>query len=154
MRLFRFLLFVLPLFSAAQTAHADARDVLRQRAAKKACLSGDYAQGVAVLAELFVDSSDPMYIFNQGRCFEQNGRYEEAVTRFREYQRKLADAGGARDPESDRHIAECLSIIEKSKPPTPPKPAIARAWPSDMAPDIKPSLMASGKAKSRKVFEA
>jgi hypothetical protein len=87
----------------------------RARAAKKACLSGDYAKGVGLLAELYVDTNDPMFIFNQGRCFEQNGRYEDAVTRFREYQRKLVDAGRASDPEADRHVTECSAMLEKQK---------------------------------------
>src|ERR1035437_1678316 len=87
----------------------------RARAAKKACLSGDYAKGVGLLAELYVDTNEPMFIFNQGRCFEQNGRYEDAVTRFREYQRKLVDAGRASDPEADRHVTECSAMLEKQK---------------------------------------
>jgi hypothetical protein len=32
-----------------------------------ACLSGDYTKGVAILSELFVDTKDPTYLFNQGR---------------------------------------------------------------------------------------
>jgi hypothetical protein len=103
---------------AAPAAAAAAKDS-RQRAAKTACLSGDYAKGVGLLAELYVDTNDPMFIFNQGRCFEQNGRYEDAVTRFREYQRKLVDAGRASDPEADRHVAECSAMLEKQKASNP-----------------------------------
>ena len=46
-----------------------------------ACLSGDYTKGVAILSELFVDTKDPTYLFNQGRCFEQNRRYDDAIAR-------------------------------------------------------------------------
>jgi hypothetical protein len=41
----------------------------QERAARKACLSGDYAKGVEILSDLFIDTKDPVYLFNQGRCF-------------------------------------------------------------------------------------
>jgi tetratricopeptide (TPR) repeat protein len=98
----------------AQAAEADGLDA-KKRAAKKACLTGDHAKGVALLAEIYVDTNNPIYLFNQGRCYQQNGMYEDAVLRFREYQRKNADAGGARDPEAERQIAECQSLLDKQK---------------------------------------
>ena len=51
----------------------------QEKAARKACLTGDYATGVSILADLFVESKDPLYIFNQGRCMEQNSRYKDAI---------------------------------------------------------------------------
>jgi hypothetical protein len=71
----------------------------QERAARKACLKGDYGKGVDILADLFVDTKDPTYIFNQGRCFEQNRRYEDAIGRFEEYLRRpgqLRDGSRAR----------------------------------------------------------
>jgi hypothetical protein len=55
-------------------AHARSREG-NERLARTACLSGDYAKGVALLAELYVSTRDIIYLFNQGRCFEQNGKY-------------------------------------------------------------------------------
>jgi RNA polymerase-interacting CarD/CdnL/TRCF family regulator len=60
----------------------------RQRAAKKACLLGDVDKGAEILADLYVETNDETYIYNQGRCFEQNGKNEQAVLRFKEYLRK------------------------------------------------------------------
>jgi tetratricopeptide (TPR) repeat protein len=107
---------------AAEASGLDAK----KRAAKTACLAGDYSKGVALLAEIYVDTNNPIYLFNQGRCFQQNGRYEEAVTRFREYQRKNADAGGAHDPEAEKQIAECVSLLEAQKAAEAKQEA--RAW--------------------------
>ncbi|HEX7508530.1 MAG TPA: hypothetical protein VF550_17280 [Polyangia bacterium] len=109
--------FALSWLLAAPVADAASKDN-RKRVAKTACLAGDYSKGVALLAELYVETNDPMFIFNQGRCFEQNGLYEDAVTRFREYQRKLADAARAPDPEADKHVAECYDMLEKQKAST------------------------------------
>jgi hypothetical protein len=106
--------FALSWLLVAPVADAASKDN-RKRVAKTACLAGDYTKGVALLAELYVETNDPMFIFNQGRCFEQNGLYQDAVTRFLEYQRKLADAGRAADPEADKHVAECYAMLEKQK---------------------------------------
>jgi tetratricopeptide (TPR) repeat protein len=88
---------------------ADPAAASREREARMACLSGDYAKGVAILSELFLDFKDSAYLFNQGRCYEQNGRLEEAISRFREYLRTApSDASLA-----EKHIAECESLQQK-----------------------------------------
>lgn len=74
----------------------------QEKAARKACLAGDYVKGVDLLADLFVETKEATYVFNQGRCFEQNRRYEDAVARFQEYLR----AAGAKLSPEDREAAE------------------------------------------------
>jgi pyruvate/2-oxoglutarate dehydrogenase complex dihydrolipoamide acyltransferase (E2) component len=108
----------------------------QERAARKACLSGDYTKGVAILSELFVDTKDPTYLFNQGRCFEQNHRYEDALSRFEEYLRAAQGTLDAADQAAaEKHIADCkdrlppdqLNKAQASAPqpfvPPPPTPA-------------------------------
>jgi hypothetical protein len=83
----------------------------KERAAKKACLNGDPVKGVELLTDLYVDSNDPNYIFNQGRCYEQNDRCEDAINRFREYMRKT---GSERDrTDAEKHIADCEALLAK-----------------------------------------
>jgi len=106
----------------------------QERAARKACLNGDYTKGVAILSELFVDTKDPTYLFNQGRCFEQNHRYEDALSRFEEYLRASQDKLDATDQAAaEKHIADCKerlpdqsSKAQASSPapfvPPPPTP--------------------------------
>ena len=108
---------VAALLLATAPAFAASRDS-KERAARMACLAGDYAKGVTILSQLFVDSGDPNYIYNQGRCFEQNTRYPEAIARFQEFLRV-----GKRVPEDDkaaaqRHISDCESLLAKqTRPP-------------------------------------
>jgi hypothetical protein len=45
-------------------------------------------KGAEILADLYVDTSDSNYIYNQARCFEQNGKNAQAALRFKEYLRK------------------------------------------------------------------
>ena len=47
----------------------------RENLARQACLDGNFAEGVSILSKLFVETKNVTYIFNQGRCFEQNRRY-------------------------------------------------------------------------------
>ena len=98
----------------AALAGAKDRDS-KERTARTACLAGDYAKGVALLAELYVSTKDIAYLFNQARCFEQNGKYEEAILRFHEYQLKNADAGNPPDESAEKHIASCQALLDKQK---------------------------------------
>jgi hypothetical protein len=80
----------------------------RERAARKACLTGDFTRGVSILSDLFIDTLNPTFVFNQGRCFEQNRRYDDAVGRFEEYLR-IPDANLSADDRAtaEKHIADC-----------------------------------------------
>jgi hypothetical protein len=93
-----------------------------EKQAMKACLSGDYLKGVSILADLFVETGDATYLWNQGRCYEQNVRYVEAAERFREYLRKAPKLSAKVREETERHIADCEAAIAKSRPADPPLP--------------------------------
>ena len=99
-------------FCLAAPAARAASEASRERAAKTACLAGDVGKGVGILAELYVRTNDPVFIFNQGRCFEQNGRYEDAIIRFREFLLKNQDAANPSDPETEKHIANCQALLD------------------------------------------
>lgn len=123
------LLFLIPaalLLSSSQASAASKQT--QERLAKKACLAGDPAKGVEVLAELYVDTNDITYIFNQGRCFEQNRRYEDAIGRFREYLTKGEDRlSDSEKAVAKKHIDTCESYLPKPEPRSPlvPEPVSA-----------------------------
>lgn len=88
--------------------------------ARRACLSGDYEKGLSILTDLFLRTKQPDWVYNQGRCLEQNARYEEAILRFDEYLR-LTKGSSARDRgAAEEHIAECRSKLPKPEPIVPP----------------------------------
>jgi tetratricopeptide (TPR) repeat protein len=112
----RYLVVVACLLLAARAAQAreQAREVdAKERAAKTACLAGDYAKGVAILSELYVSTNDPVHIFNQGRCFEQNHRYDDALSRFREYLRVGRQISRADKADAQKHISDCQDLLAK-----------------------------------------
>ena len=135
-----------PAFSASKQA--------QERAARKACLSGDFNQGATILSELFIDTRDPTYIFNQGRCFEQNHRYEDAISRFEEYLRVPAGKLDAADrAEAEKHIADCKEHLPEpaaklvQPPPTPvatPEPNPTLETPAVVEPERLSTPVQSG----------
>jgi tetratricopeptide (TPR) repeat protein len=133
---------LLPCLLAVQVAHAAAKDSdkdsrdSKERAAKTACLSGDYAKGVAILAELYVQTNLPNYLFNQARCFMQCGKYSDAIVHFREFLLKNKDAGNASDGVAEKHIADCQALLDKEKDRTP---ATQATTPSQPLPAAQPA---------------
>lgn len=116
----RHLVLLLPLLLGASAVQAGKNDAKERQdaperrdanAAKKACLTGDTAKGIDILADLYLATNDPTHIYNQGRCLEQNRKYADAVGRFREFLVKATDASEAVKNEARKHIADCQSYL-------------------------------------------
>jgi hypothetical protein len=105
-----------PFVFALPNVHAAGREA-KERAARKACLNGDATKGVDILTDLYILTNDATYVFNQGRCYEQARRYEDAVGRFREYLVMAKNATSDDRADAEKHIANCLSYL--GKPETP-----------------------------------
>ena len=73
---------------APAPARAADKVEAKERKARVECAAGNYAEGVRLLAELWVATQDVNFIYNQARCYEQNGQNDRSATRFREYLRK------------------------------------------------------------------
>jgi hypothetical protein len=138
-------------------ATAAAKVDARERAAKKACLTGDVTKGVKLLADLFIDTSDPTYIYNQGRCFEQNDRCEDAISKFREYLRKASKANLADKLDAEKHITDCQALLGKKEteavqPLPPPLTAPPPEVPKMVVPEPNPPEQAKpGSSKPDRV---
>jgi len=110
MRNLKCLLLLIPVMLTARAAQAGSAEA-KAKAARTACLSGDYAKGVALLAELFVSTHDHNYIYNQARCFEQNLRYQEAIGRFQEFLRVGPALSQDAKADAQKHIADCKELL-------------------------------------------
>jgi len=123
---------------AAPPAAAEGKPTSREKAAKKACITGDVSKGIDLLGDLFVETNDPVHIFNQGRCFEQNHRWSEAIDRFREYLRKAPKLTTTEKSQVDSHISECEAEQAKLAPPplAPPPLPPPTAAPPPVAPAV------------------
>jgi len=94
----------------------------RARAARKACLKGNVDRGAELLIDLFLETKDPNFIYNLGRCYEQNHRYEDAISRFREYLMKSSRLTDEDRAETQKHIDACLGYLGKTETTTPVAP--------------------------------
>lgn len=134
------LFLVIASLATSQGAFAASKQA-KERAAKKACLGGDPAKGVEILADLYVSTDQITYIFNQGRCFEQNNRYEEAIGRFREYLLKgTGQLSAEENAAAQKHIDTCESYLAQNNARAPVAPApVAPAPVAPMATQTEPS---------------
>ncbi len=112
-----------PQGAGAAPAVAPTENDPRVGAAKTACGAGEVSLGVRLLAELYTDTNDPIWIFNQGRCYQQNGQVEPGIQRFREYLRKTGGTSDAsvqatRD-EVTHYIRELEQEQRTARPPGP-----------------------------------
>jgi hypothetical protein len=98
----------------------------KDRAARTACLSGNVQKGIDILSHLYVRTMDPIFLYNQGRCFEQNGRYEDAIPRFREYLLKAKRATVEEKSDAEKHIGDCQAAIRQKSMPRQEAPVAAR----------------------------
>jgi hypothetical protein len=102
---------------------AFAQNDPREAEARKECLAGRYQHGIDLLATLFTETKDPNYIYNQARCYQQNNRPEEAISRFREYLRKAPNLAASEEAEVKGYIRECETLkaeqLAAARPTTP-----------------------------------
>jgi hypothetical protein len=133
-------LFVL---ASAKPSLADRRQprVSREKAAKKACAMGDFEKGADILTDLYVETNDPTYVYNQGRCYQQNNRWEQAISRFREFLRKAKNLSDSDRADTERQIADCESLLGKANEVLPPPEASSsvQTAPVSPAPILQPS---------------
>jgi hypothetical protein len=113
---------VLALASPAFAGGKGAAAKSQEKAARAACLMGDYQKGTKILVDLYIETGNPVHLFNQGRCYEQNHRWEQALDRFHEYLRKEPNLEEGPRAYVEKHIAECESHLPKAAPAPPPSP--------------------------------
>jgi uncharacterized protein HemX len=115
-----------PAEALAQSPAADLP--AREAEAKRACDGGRVDEGARLLRELFVTTNDATYIFNLGRCFEQNSRVEAALSQFRTYlARKDVD------PAAAAHARDFIATHEPPAAATSAPVPVAPASPAELS---------------------
>jgi hypothetical protein len=125
------LLALIPLGLPATAVAAQPAEDPRPREAKAACAAGEIQKGIRLLADLYADTEDLNWVYNQGRCYQQNGWADEAIERFQEYLRRAPDIPPAERAEVERFIAELETRRQRRSPdvtvPVAPSPVAAAA---------------------------
>src|SRR3954469_11222450 len=94
------------MMAGAVTASAAESREVREREARKACFTGNVDRGVEILVDLYVETQHPNYIYNQARCFERNGKYDQALLSYEDYLRKATNLGDAERAQVEKSIVE------------------------------------------------
>ena len=97
----------------------------REAKARAACAAGRVDEGVALLVEIAAKNGDPNALYNQARCYQQNGRSSEALARFKEYRSRVPDLPPTEAAQVDGFIRDLeAEVAAKDKPmePVPPTP--------------------------------
>ena len=116
------------LLGQAAQAQESGQD-LRVSEAKTACGAGDVQTGVRLLAELYTATSDPIWIFNEGRCYQQNGQLPQALAKFKEFLRKSQGASGEDVHDAQDYIKEISAELQPAQP-APSSPSTATVEPA------------------------
>jgi hypothetical protein len=106
-----------PSLARAQDAPADPRIA----EVKRACAAGEVERGIKLLADMYAENSDINAVYNQGRCYQQNGRREEAITRFQEYLRRAGAITFAERAEVEAFIKDMQAELDARKAKGDPK---------------------------------
>src|SRR5688572_7801153 len=110
---------------SAREGRAAGGDV-RAVEARKHCAAGRVEEGIELLARIVAETGDPHAVYNQARCYQQNGRAAEALARFKEYRRTRTDLRARERVEVDGHIRELEATLASASPekaPAQPAPA-------------------------------
>jgi tetratricopeptide (TPR) repeat protein len=107
------LVVALPATALAQPKPASRE--LREAEARRACAAGQVEKGIDLLAELLVELGHPNYVYNQARCYQQNGRAEEAINRFREYLRSAPNISTSERQRVEGFVTELEAELARRR---------------------------------------
>jgi len=129
------------MFIAAVAAPRTASAVTDQREmlARENFAAGRYREALELFAKLYAEKLHPNYLRNIGRCYQNLGEPDKAITSFRDYLRKAKNVSADERAEVEGYIAEMQEMKKKEAsaavvpatpaPATPPATTISSAPP-------------------------
>jgi tetratricopeptide (TPR) repeat protein len=107
------LLSIFPLLLALGAARAGAAGDQRELKAREDFAAGRYQQALDAFAKLYAETLHPTYLRNIGRCYQNLGDPDHAITSFREYLRKHKTITPDERAEVEGFIAEMEELQKK-----------------------------------------
>lgn len=143
MRSGRLLMFVVFMLASSEAWPAPSRIELQ---ARQAFGASRYQEALELYATLYAEKLHPVYLRNIGRCYQNLGDPDKAISSFREYLRKANHLSSDEKAEIEGFIAEMKALKNEGKlpEPTPAEPVAAPAPPP--APQFVPQPAPLGTA--------
>jgi hypothetical protein len=107
--------------SVAGAARADEAQK-EELKARRSFGAGDFKSALDIYTDLYARNPHPTYMRNIGRCYQNLGEPERAITAFREYLRTSKDLKPEQRTEVEGFIKE-MEDLERSRAPAPPAQA-------------------------------
>ena len=116
---------------ALSPARAFAAPDEREIVAREDFAAGRYQQALEIFARLYAETLHPNYLRNIGRCYQNLGEPDRAITSFREYLHKAKTMSADERAEIDGYIKEMEDLkrtrAEGSAAPKPAAPPVLGA---------------------------
>jgi tetratricopeptide (TPR) repeat protein len=119
------LLIVLAMAAGSSRAMAEVDG--REMRAREAFGAGRYQEALDGFVKLYAEKLHPNYLRNIGRCYQNLGDPDKAISSFREYLRKAKAVGGEERKEVEGYIKEMEDLKRQREaaavaPPPPLQP--------------------------------
>jgi serine/threonine-protein kinase len=116
----------------AALAQAPADD---EKRAREFFALGRYADALEIYGRLYAETAHPTYLRNIGRCFQNLGEPDKAISSFREYLRQAKNLTPDQRTQVEGYIREMEELKRKREAPPP----VARPHPSP--PPTEPAVV-------------
>jgi tetratricopeptide (TPR) repeat protein len=110
----------LALLSVRAGAATDPREIK----AREDFVGGRYQEALDLFAKLYAETLHPNYLRNIGRCYQNLGEPDRAISSFRDYLRKGKDLSPAEQAEIHSYIAE-MEALKRQRAAASESPATA-----------------------------
>jgi hypothetical protein len=114
----------LAVFALARPALAEVDS--REMKAREAFAADRYQEALDIFVKLYAEKLHPNYLRNIGRCYQNMGEPDKAISSFREYLRKAKSVSADERKEVDGYIKEMEDLKHQREaaavapPPAPP----------------------------------
>jgi hypothetical protein len=142
---------ILSLCAASAHAAPDKRELQ----AREDFAAGRYQEALDLFAKLYAEKLHPNYLRNIGRCYQNLGDPDKAISSFHEYLRKVKGIAPDERREVEGYIKEMEDLAARRKgsppaaaepPPAAPRPLVTAAAPPPAA--TTPTLLEKPMAPS------
>jgi len=125
--------FVAALALAAVARPASAEVDKREMKAREDFGAGRYQEALDIFVKLYAEKLHPNYLRNIGRCYQNLGEPDKAISSFREYLRKAKGVSADERSEVEGYIKEMEDLKKQREAAAAPPPPV-QPLPSATAP--------------------
>src|SRR5262245_58372502 len=98
----------------------------REMTARQLFAVGKYSEALDIYGGLYAETAHPTYLRNIGRCYQNMGEPDRAISSFNEYLRQARDLPADQRAIIDGYIRE-MEDLKRQRAATPASHATARA---------------------------